>query len=127
VLLQQLHAPILEQNKTTMSPRRTPRVAIPIALLSVLICCCSHLQQLTAASAVQPAKKHQTAYIAFVNDVHNRLEEEEPLTANPCQPSESHSPAAAAAHNCVFTARQYKSTDGIAADATGASVQKYHQ
>lgn len=44
------------------------------------------LQHSAAASSVQPAKRHQTAYIAFVNDVHNRLEEEEPLTAIPCQP-----------------------------------------
>uniref|UniRef100_A0A383W8U0 5'-Nucleotidase C-terminal domain-containing protein n=1 Tax=Tetradesmus obliquus TaxID=3088 RepID=A0A383W8U0_TETOB len=59
---------------------------ICLAALLVLICCSSFAPQLATAAAIQPAKRHQTAYIAFVNDVHNRLEEEEPLTAIPCQP-----------------------------------------
>lgn len=41
------------------------------------------------------ACQDQYAYIAFVNDVHNRLEEEDPTTSTPC------SPKARAAGTCV--------------------------
>ncbi|KAF6254137.1 Metallo-dependent phosphatase-like protein [Scenedesmus sp. NREL 46B-D3] len=69
-----------------MLPHLLPHQPSHVVILSLLICCSCTLQQLKAASVTHPAKKHQLAYIAFVNDVHNRLEEEEPLTANPCQP-----------------------------------------
>eukprot|EP00878_Enallax_costatus_P025591 GHUV01027395.1.p1 GENE.GHUV01027395.1~~GHUV01027395.1.p1 ORF type:complete len:465 (+),score=71.79 GHUV01027395.1:551-1945(+) len=43
---------------------------------------------LAVTSLVSVVEARDTfAYIAFVNDVHNRLEEEEPLTATPCQPA----------------------------------------
>jgi hypothetical protein len=42
-----------------------------------------------AQALISAGASNDTVYLAFVNDVHNRLEEEEPLTATPCQPGES--------------------------------------
>lgn len=53
----------------------------------------------TAAAAAPPPPPY--AYIAFVNDVHDRLEEEEPLTATPCSPSERVRPGQAAQLLCA--------------------------
>jgi 2',3'-cyclic-nucleotide 2'-phosphodiesterase (5'-nucleotidase family) len=41
------------------------------------------------------SSQDQYAYIAFVNDVHNRIEEEDPTTSTPC------SPTARSAGTCV--------------------------
>lgn len=56
---------------------------VPLLVSICLLCC-------------QAALGHDKyAYIAFVNDVHNRIEEEDPTTSTPC------SPKAQAAGTCV--------------------------
>lgn len=44
----------------------------------------------TSCAVLKKSRKHASdeyAYVAFVNDVHNRLEEEDPSTSTPCSSS----------------------------------------